>query len=72
MEQKDPIETNETENIQNKNVEKKGDGTMSAITQNCTYIYGKEKKGAERKGVISAERLKEIKDAVKKYRPDGK
>ncbi len=45
---------------------------MSAVTQNCTYIFGKKKKDAKSENVLSAKKLEEIKKAVQKYRPDNK
>lgn len=48
--------------------QEKGDGTMSAYTQNFVYEVGKRKPAAKDESVISQERLKAIKEAVKKYR----
>lgn len=48
--------------------QKEGDGTMSAVTQNHVYSYGKERQTAKNEHVISSERLKEIKESLKKYR----
>lgn len=45
-----------------------GDGTMSAITQNHVYNYGKKKQDAKNEHILSSERLKEIKESLEKYR----
>ena len=44
----------------------KGDGTMSAITQNYVYVFG-QKKDNTNAHIISKERLEEIKKSVSKY-----
>ena len=50
----------------------KGDGTMSAVTQNHVYSYGKKKQGVKDEHVLSSERLKEIKKSIQKYRAEKK
>ena len=44
----------------------KGDGTMSAVTQNYVYAFGQKKENAK-VHIISKERLDEIKKSVGKY-----
>lgn len=53
-------------------IKEKGDGTMSATTQNHVYCYGKKKVNAKDERIISAEKLKEIKEMIKKYRVNDK
>ena len=50
----------------------KGDGTMSAATQNHVYSYGPKKAGVKDAHVLSTERLKEIKESLQKYRTEKK
>ena len=49
----------------------KGDGTMSASSQNYVYNYGQQRDG-KKPQVISKERLVEIKMAAGKYLADKK
>lgn len=48
--------------------QKEGDGTMSAVTQNHVYSYGKKKQNIKNEHILSSERLKEIKESLEKYR----
>ena len=50
---------------------KKGEGTMSAATQNYVYSYGKKQDG-KKEPVLTTERLKEIKDSMAKYLTEKK
>lgn len=50
---------------------KKGDGTMSAATQNFVYNYGKKQDGKE-ENTVSREKLKEIKESLAKFLSDRK
>lgn len=52
-------------------LQKKGEGTMSATTQNFVYEYGK-KKNDKPEPKISAAELKEIRAAFAKYLSDKK
>lgn len=52
--------------------EEKGDGTMSAYTQNFVYEVGKKKQIEKDPSIISQERLKAIKAIVEKYRSSKK
>ena len=67
-------------NLKKKNLQKnvfcseklrKGDGTMSAATQNFVYSYGKKQDG-KRENTISSEKLKEIKESLGKFLSDRK
>lgn len=51
---------------------KKGDGTMSATTQNHVYSYGKRKQGVKDEHIISNKKLEEIKRSIQKYRDEKK
>lgn len=53
------------------NDDKKGDGTMSAVTQNCVYSFGK-KYNEKKEPTVSREKLKEIEASMKKYLSDKK
>lgn len=52
--------------------QKEGDGTMSAVTQNHVYSYGKKKPNVKDEHILSNERLKEIKESLQKYRTGKK
>lgn len=43
----------------------KGDGTMSAVTQNYVYNYGKKQDG-KKEHTVSSEKLKEMKASLAK------
>ena len=45
---------------------KEGDGTMAATTQNFVYNYGKKQDG-KKEHTISGQKLKEIRDSMRKY-----
>ncbi len=55
----------------NEKSRKKGEGTMSALVQRCSYDLGK-KKSDKREQVISKEELKSIKESLEKYLPKKK
>ena len=58
---------------QGENIEqKKGDGIMSATTQNHIYSYGKKKQGVKDEHILSNKRLEEIKSSLQKYRTEKK
>lgn len=55
----------------NKDVAKKGDGTMSALVQRYSYNFGK-KKSDKCEQAISKEELDAIKKSLEKYLPKKK
>lgn len=50
---------------------KKGDGTMSAVTQNFVYTFGKKQDG-KKENTISREKLKEAKESLAKFLSEKK
>ena len=49
----------------------KGDGAMSAVTQNFVYSFGKKQDG-KKENTISSEKLKEMKESLAKFLSDKK
>lgn len=49
----------------------KGDGAMSAVTQNFVYSFGKKQSGKQ-ENTISSEKLKEMKNSLAKFLSEKK